>query len=778
MADAAGGAPLLVEVGTEELPPKALRGLSRAFADGVRAGLEAERLSPGGATPYATPRRLAVRVEDVARTQPGRRIERRGPRLDIAFDAAGNPTPAALGFAKSCGVEVAELEPLETAKGAWLAWRGTRAGEPAAALLPGIVAAALAALPLPRRMRWSDRDVEFIRPVHWALLLLGEEAIDARILGVRTGRATRGHRFHHPDEILLRHPNDYAGALRDPGRVIADFDERMETIRRQAGEVAAAAGGQPEADEALLEEVAALVEWPVALLGSFDDEFLALPDPVLRATMKGHQRYFPVADEDGRLLPHFVTVANIESHHPETVRSGNERVIRPRLRDADFFFRKDLETPLPKHRDALRGIVFQEGLGSLHDKSERVSRLAGHVAKAMGQPDESVRLARRAGLLCKCDLVTEVVGEFPELQGIMGGEYARRGGEPEAVAGAIREHYLPGFSGDRLPGAPIGRALAIADRLDTLAGMFALGKTPSGDRDPFGLRRAALGVLRILIEGELDLNLESLLEAAARGYPVVPAAERLVPLQQAPPASATPPADPEADPDATPSGHRGAAPVADGPGSMVPDGELLVTLREFLVERLRTHFAARGVPATVFAAVHARRPARPLDFARRIHAVDAFRRRPEAESLAAANKRIGNILRQAAYATTHDEARIPGPDPEHHASGSEHGGAIPGPAADPTTAPADEAIPSDPAESELRAHLDALEPKVRDRLGAGDYSAAMSLLATLRDDVDAFFDTVLVMDENERVRARRLALLDKIHGLFLETADISLLQDR
>ena len=730
MADAAGSAPLLVEIGTEELPPKALRGLSRAFAEGVRDGLEAERLSPGAATPYATPRRLAVRVEDVARTQPGRRIERRGPRLDIAFDAAGNPTPAALGFAKSCGVEVAALEPLETARGAWLAWRGTRAGEPAAALLPGIVAAALAALPLPRRMRWSDRDVEFIRPAHWALLLFGEEVIDARILGVRTGRTTRGHRFHHPDEIRLRHPDDYASALRDPGRVIADFDERVETIRAQAGEVAAATGGQPEPDEALLEEVAALVEWPVALLGSFDDEFLALPDPVLRATMKGHQRYFPVADEDGRLLPHFVTVANIESHRPETVRSGNERVIRPRLRDAEFFFREDLKTPLAERGEALGGIVFQEGLGSLHDKSERVSRLAGHIAKEMGQPEESVRLARRTGLLCKCDLVTEVVGEFPELQGIMGEEYARRGGEHEALALAIGEHYRPGFAGDALPGTPIGRALAIADRLDTLVGMFALGKTPSGDRDPFGLRRAALGVLRILIEGEVDLDLENLLAAAARGYSVAPAPERPTPFQQN-------------DPGRPAAGRTTPLQEPGYPGLANPD--TLIQVGEFLVERLRAYFAERGVPATVFAAVHARRPASPLDFAERIHAVDAFRRLPEAEDLAAANKRIGNILRQAG-GTTAERVNV--------------------------------ALLDDAGERGLHARLEVVGPDARRKLQSGDYRGAMRLLATLRDDVDTFFDTVLVMDEDEGVRTNRLALLAEVHALFLGTADISLLQDR
>ena len=716
MAHVPDTASLLVEIGTEELPPKTLRGLSEEFTRVLCAGLEAERLAFGEATSYATPRRLAVHVEAVSRTQPGRAVERRGPRLDIAFDAEGNPTLAALGFARSCGVDVTELEPLETGKGTWLAWRSTRAGEQADALIPGIVATALGRLALPRRMRWSDRNFEFIRPVHWVVLLFGDSAIEAEILGARTGRTTRGHRFHHPEAIALQRPADYSGALRDPGHVIADFGARIEIIRTQAREAAARAGGQPETDEALLEEVAALVEWPVALLGNFDPEFLALPDSVLRSTMKGHQRYFPVTNSRGRLLPHFVAVANIESRKPDTVREGNERVIRPRLRDAEFFFREDLKTPLAGRRDELRKIVFQEGLGTLHDKSERVSRLAGRIAKEMGLPERSVDYARHAGLLCKCDLVTEVVGEFPELQGIIGSEYARRGDEPEpeAVAAALAELYRPGFAGDVLPATPVGRALAVADRLDTLVGMFDIGQAPSGDRDPFGLRRAALGVLRILVEGELGLDLEVLLAAAVEVYALVP--ETFVPI--------------------TPLQARGTTGVANE--------DTPTRVGEFLAERLRTYFADQGVPATVFAAVHARRPTRPLDFAKRVHAVDAFRRLPEAESLAAANKRIANILRQA------------GDTPAVHV---------------------DEALLSDRAERELNGRLGTLGPRVEAHLKAGDYGAAMQLLATLRDSVDAFFDSVLVMTGNEAVRANRLALLGEIRARFLETADISLLQD-
>ena len=736
--DSAATAPLLVEIGTEELPPRTLRSLSEEFTRALCAGLDAERLDFGEATPYATPRRLAVHVEAVAGAQPSREVERRGPRLDIAFDAAGNPTPAALGFARSCGVSVADLEPLETAKGAWLAWRSTRTGERAAALIPGIVATALARLPLPRRMRWSDREFEFIRPVHWVVLLLGEDVIEAEILGVRTGSATRGHRFHHPEAIALRRPADYAAVLRDPGHVIADFDARTESIRAQACEAAAAAGGQVQTDEVLLEEVAALVEWPLALRGDFDPEFLALPDPVLAATMKGHQRYFPIADAQGRLLPHFVAVANIESRNPDTVREGNERVIRPRLRDAEFFFREDLKKSLIDRSDELRGIVFQEGLGTLHDKSVRVSRLAGEVAAAMELSEESVRLARRAGLLCKCDLVTEVVGEFPELQGVMGGEYARRNGESEAVADAIGEHYLPAFAGDVLPATPIGRALAISDRVDSLVGLFSIGQAPSGDRDPFGLRRAALGVLRILIEGGIDSDLTVLLSAAAAGYSDMTALAPATPMQAAPS-----------------SGPAGA--------------DTLNRVAEFIVERLRTWYAGQGVPSTVFAAVHACRPARPLDFDRRIQAVDAFRRLPEAESLSAANKRIGNILRQAGHATT--TPRRPAPDPAvEYPVDYLH-------SADMAAGRVDESMLEDGAERELYDRLGNLGPKVEERLKAGDYGATMHLLATLRDSVDAFFDAVLVMTDDEAVRANRLALLGRIRSLFLETADISLLQD-
>ena len=688
---------LLVEIGTEELPPKALRGLSEAFGRELGAELEARALDHGEVSVYATPRRLAVLVADVAANQPDRDIERRGPKVEIAFDAGGEPTKAALGFASSCGVEVAQLARLETDEGAWLVFRTTEIGEPTPSLLPKLVERALARLPIPRRMRWSDRDVEFARPVHWVVLLFGEEVVEGEILQIGTSRTTRGHRFHHPEPIALEEPSGYAMALYGTGHVIAEFDARIDMIRNQVCEAAEKVGGAASIEEPLLEEVAALVEWPSAHAGSFDEEFLALPDAVLIAALQGHQRYFPVIAADGSLMAHFVAVANIDSHNPEVVRAGNERVIRPRLRDAAFFYAADSKVALEERQSGLADVVFQDKLGSLHDKATRVARLAGHIAIAMGESPDGVNLARRAGTLSKCDLLTEMVGEFPELQGIIGGEYARQGGEPEAVAAALHESYQPRFAGDAIPASATGRALAVADKLDTLVGIFGLGQAPSGDRDPFALRRAALGALRILIEGELDIDLRKLLSAAA-----------------------------------------------DGLEGKLEAGDTVGTVMEFMLERLRAYFDDQGVPVTVFAAVQAREPARPYDFARRLWAVDEFRQRAEAASLAAANKRIQNILRQA-------------------------GDGIPD-QIDDTLFAAD-------AEWDLAAKLTGLGPQVRKMLHSADYAGAMRSLAGLRDSVDAFFDTVMVMDEDPAVRANRLALLKTISEMFLATADISMLQD-
>ena len=695
-----GRSDLLAELGTEELPPRSLRALSEAFAEGVRAGLENAGLACREVEPYATPRRLALIARGVPATVPGRARERRGPALAAAFDEDGAPTRAALGFARSCGVEVAALDRMETQKGAWLVHRTQEPARPAADLVPGVVEAALAGLPIARRMRWGDGSAEFVRPVHWLVLLLGGEVVEATVLGARAGRATRGHRFHHPDPIALGHPGEYVAKLRTPGRVVASFAERRGLVETMVETAAAKLGGRPVADDALFDEVTALVEWPVAVAGGLEERFLALPRGVVTATLQGHQRYFPVADEGGRLRPSFVTVSNVESRRPDAVRAGNERVVRPRLQDAEFFVRTDLETPLGDYRPALDGVVFQEKLGSMAAKSERVAGLVRHVAQVAGLDAEDTAAAARAAELYKCDLVTAMVGEFPDLQGYMGGCYARAAGEPDPVADAIEEAYLPRFAGDAVPASAPGCALALAERLDTLAGIFGIGLGPTGDRDPFALRRSALGVIRILIEAAIDADLEALLRHAVEGY-----------------------------------------------GDILEAGSdrLAAEVFEFVVERLR---GWSGAPPDVFAAVHARRPVRPLDFVRRMDAVASFRALPEAASLAAANKRIANILRQV------DEI-----DPGAPRRRSE----------------VDPALFAEPAEGSLAARVAEVAPGVKALLARGDYTEAMRALAGLRDGVDTFFDQVQVMSDDPGLRGNRLALLARIEGLFLATADISLL---
>lgn len=689
-------ADLLVEIGTEELPPKTLRKLSEAFGVALCDRLEAKILGAHQGTVYATPRRLAVLVPEVPTNQPDRDIERRGPALDAAFDAQGNPTKAAEGFARSCGVEVEHLDRYETADGRWLLFRSTAVGESTLSLLPAIVEEALARIPIARRMRWSNLDVEFVRPVHWVTLLYGSDSVEVDIMGVRSGGNTYGHRFHHPQSVALSEPSEYAKTLYGGAHVIAEFAARKEVIRTQVEEAAESTGGHAVIDEALLEENAALVEWPVAVTGSFDVLYLALPDCVLTATMQGHQRYFPIAGDDGALMPHFVAISNIESSNPDTVRHGNERVIRPRLADAAFFFEADQKKSLEERRDSLKDVVYQEKLGSVYDKSERVSHLAGIVTIAMGHSPDEVKLARRAGTLFKCDLVTDMVGEFPELQGAMGREYALAGGEDIPVAIAIGESYMPRFAGDNIPSSSIGRALSVADRLDTLMGIFLIGQAPTGDKDPFALRRTALGALRIMIEGELPLDLHKLLKSTADGF----------------------------------------AQFSDSAG-------VVDEVMEFVLERLKGYFVDQGVPVDVFQAVQAREPREPYDFAKRVHAVDTFRKLPEAASLAAANKRIQNILKQAA---------------------------------DEVPAKVDDSLFAEDAEWNLAAKTLGLSPRVRELLKMRDYTTAMTSLAGLREGVDDFFDNVKVMDDDERLRKNRLALLQSISNLFLETADISKLQ--
>ena len=684
---------LLVEIGTEELPPKALRALMDAFGRNLANAIDDARLTRGEVTVFSSPRRLAVVITDLAEKQADREIEQKGPPVRIAFDDAGKPTPAATAFAKKCGVAVSDLQRAATDKGEWLIHHSVEPGRSAAELLPPLIDDALASLPIPRRMRWGASDTEFVRPLHWVLMLHGEEVIDGMVMGLPTGRTSQGHRFHSKGAIEIASPAEYLERLEKDGFVIADFEQRRERVREGVEAAAASVGGAVVDGEALYDEVTALVEWPVPIVGRFDEQYLELPREVIISTLTGHQRYFPLADKTGKLLPHFITVANIDSKDPDQVREGNERVVRPRLADAAFFWDTDRRTPLAGRRDGLREVVYQRGLGSLFDKSQRIEYLTKHVATLIGA---SVDDSQRASQLAKCDLLTDLVGEFPELQGTMGRYYAAADGEPDAVATAIGEHYRPRFAGDELPTTPEGQALAVADKLDTLAGVFSIGKKPSGNRDPFGLRRAALGVIRILVECRLDIDLSALIRAAV---------------------------------DAQPAGK-------------IDNDEVAAELGAFVSDRLRGYFLDRdaSLNGSTFDAVMARQPASLVDFDRRLAAVQTFARLEQAESLAAANKRIANILKKAG-----DTGRLK----------------------------LSKKLLKDDAERTLYNALENAEQKVRPQLEQRQYADALNTLADLRDPVDRFFDDVMVMADDETVRDNRLALLGSLRALFLDVADIS-----
>jgi glycyl-tRNA synthetase beta chain len=704
----------LVEIGTEELPPKSLPELSRAFADGVAAGLADAGLKHGAIVAYAAPRRLALLVPRLAERQPDQTVERRGPPVGAAFDAAGQPTRAATAFAASCGTDVASLGRITEPKGEFLHYRGLRSGADTAGLLPGIVQAALDALPIARRMRWGAGRAEFVRPVHWVVMLFGRDVVPCSLLDVPAGRQTRGHRFHAPRPFNVTSPSAYARLLESRGKVMADFGARRERIRAAVAELGRSLGGEALLDEALLDEVTALVEWPVPVAGRFDERFLALPPEVVIATVQDHQRYFPVRDAAGKLTQWFITVSNIESADPAQVRAGNERVVRPRLADAAFFWDTDRAQPLETRREALGAVTFQTQLGSLLARSTRIAALAERIAQLTGADPA---LARRAGWLAKCDLLTAMVGEFPELQGLMGRYYATHDGETAEVAAALEEQYRPRFAGDALPSTGVGTALAVADKLDTIVGIFAAGQKPSGTRDPFGLRRAALGVLRILIERRLDLDLGSLVQYALE---LVRADMAAVAAEQA----------------------RAKGDAAAG--SVAPEGSDLVAgeLYDYVMERLRAYYleGSACVTTEMFDAVLVRRPASPLDFDARLRALAAFLTLPDAASLAAANKRIVNILRKAG------DALAPRVEP---------------------------ALLQHSAELELARALEGLREDVEAMLAERRYEAALRRLATLRPQVDAFFDGVMVMAEDPALRANRLALLAALQRLFLETADLS-----
>jgi len=686
-------ADFLVEIGTEELPPKALRTLMQAFADGLADGLARNRLGHDGLRGYASPRRLAVLVSALAYTQEDRDTRQKGPPTSIAVDDHGKATKAGLAFARKCGVEFDVLGREKTAKGEWLTYSAVEKGQPAATLLPDIVLSALEALPIPRPMRWGDRDTEFVRPVHWIVMLHGKEAVAGSLLGVRTGTVSRGHRFMAPGEVPIPAPGKYLALLEKKGFVMADFDARRDKIVAGVEQLAKKAGGMAVGGAALYDEVAALTEWPVPMAGTFDESFLALPTEVIVATLTGHQRYFPVVAESGDLLPVFICVANLESKQPDKVRNGNERVIQPRLADAAFFWETDQQVPLGDRVAALNGVVYQQGLGSMHDKSMRNAALANLLAL---QLDIDATTVTRAAVLAKADLLTGMVGEFPDLQGVMGRYYAVCSGEDAAVAAAIGEQYLPRFAGDELPASRAGQLLAVADKLDTIAGIFVLGKTPSGNRDPFGLRRAALGLIRILIERSLDLDFAEAIMAAL--------------VQQ-------PAAGPEC-------------------------GELREQLYDFVVDRLRRYYLDQdaGITAGMFAAVRAKRPSSMSDFDQRLLAVAAFSRLQPAASLAAANKRTANILRQAEYS---GDGKL------------------------------DPSLLVDTGEVALYEALRTAQQTVLPMLERRAYTEAFTELAALHRPVDTFFDEVMVMADDDAVRRNRLALLSELRALFLNIADVS-----
>ena len=601
---------LLVEIGTEELPPKALEKLSEAFSSGICRGLEQANLPYTISQPFATPRRLAVHVKGVAVAQADQVIEKRGPALSAAYDGEGNPTKAALGFARSCGVDVDQLERMETDKGTWLVFRSTQSGQSTESLLTDIIESALAALPIPKRMRWSNLDYEFVRPIHWVVILFGHHAVETKILGVRSGRMTRGHRFHHPAPIELTSPEDYVKTLETKGHVIPVFATRREKVRVLIEQAAEDIGGTAIISELLLNEVTSLVEWPTGVMGSFDEKFLDVPAEALIAVMKDHQKYFHVVNAKNQLIPKFITISNIESQQPEVVKAGNERVLKPRFSDAEFFWQQDRARSLESRLDQLKAVVFQNKLGSLYDKSKRVATVAGRIATELGHNElQGIRAAQ----LSKCDLLTDMVGEFPELQGIMGEYYARHDGETDDVAIAQREQYMPRFWGDGLPETPLGQAVSIADKLDTLVGIFGIGQLPTGDKDPFGLRRAAIGVLRTMIECNLSLDLQQLLHLAKEMY------------------------------------SEGVLTQTDADTHVF----------DFILERMKSYYQDKGIRYDSVEAVLVCRPNSPLDADKRIHSVETFRQLSEAESLASANKRIHNILKKT------EETYPEQPDPTH-----------------------------------------------------------------------------------------------------------------
>lgn len=716
----------LVEIGTEELPPKALKTLATSFADNVEAELIQAGLSFDKIEWFAAPRRLAVKVLNLATQQPSKEIEKRGPAVSAAFDAEGKPTKAAEGWARGCGITVEQAERIATDKGEWLVHCAKIEGQPTKNLLNDIVANALAKLPIPKPMRWADKTVQFIRPVHTVTMLLGDELIEGEILGVASARTIRGHRFLGEKEFEIQHADQYPQLLREKGSVVADFNERKAEIVAKSQAKATALGGVADIEESLLEEVTSLVEYPNVLAAKFEERFLAVPAEALVYTMKGDQKYFPIYDKDGRLLPHFIFVSNINPEDPTAIIEGNEKVVRPRLTDAEFFFKTDLKQKLVDRLPRLETVLFQQQLGTLKDKTDRIEQLAGEIAKQIGADEAK---AKRAGLLSKCDLMTNMVFEFTDTQGVMGMHYARHDGEDEEVAVALNEQYMPRFAGDELPKSLVASAVALADKFDTLTGIFGIGQAPKGSADPFALRRAALGALRIIVEKNLPLDLNDIISKAFDLYKELDN-ER---LRNAPIAKT------RGGFSEYPEGYVSFFTRGD---DLVPKQKILDEVVDFMLGRFRAWYQDEGIAVDVIQAVLARRPTRPADFDARVRAVSHFRTLDSAEALAAANKRVSNILAKAGAAI--GEINL--------------------------------TACVEPAEKALAEAVLALRTEVQPLIAQGDYTAVLDKLANLRAPVDSFFDNVMVNAEDPALRQNRLAILNTLQGLFLQVADISVLQ--
>ena len=683
----------LVEIGTEELPPKSLRTLAESFAANFIEQLDNANLEHGEVLWYASPRRLALKVLNLNDTQPDSQIVKRGPAVSAAFDANGSPTKAAEGWARGCGIDISQAERIQTDKGEWLSYTHNQKGQPVVNLLCDMVKNALNKLPIPKPMRWAARQVEFIRPSHTVTMLYGDELVPGIILDIQSNRIIRGHRFMGDQQFTIDNADQYPEILEQRGKVVADYDKRKSIIKQQAEEAAAKLNGKADLTESLLEEVSSLVEWPVVLTAKFEERFLEVPAESLVYTMKGDQKYFPVYDKQGKLLPNFIFVANIESKDPQIVISGNEKVVRPRLADAEFFYKTDLKQRLEDRLPRLETVLFQQQLGTVKDKALRIEALSGFTAEKI---DADIEQAKRAGKLTKCDLVTNTVFEFPETQGIIGRYIAIKDGESIEVATAIEEQYKPRFSGDELPSTAVSSAVSIAEKMDTLAGIFGIGQHPKGDKDPFALRRAAIGILRIIVEKSLPLDLVELANFAASLY-----------------------------------------------GDKLTNNNVVQDIVNFMQGRFRAWYQEKGFAIDTIQAVLAINPTKPADFDKRVNAVTHFRTLPEASSLAEANKRVSNIL-----------SKIENAIPENiNASILEAG-----------------------AEGDLAMQIAILTDKLAPYFSEGRYQDALIELASLKAPIDTFFEKVMVMVDDEKIKLNRLALLKKLQNLFLKVADISLLQ--